>query len=437
MTAADADRSATGAVYRRLAVNSAYLVGGTVVTALCLMLAAVLNARALSPHSFGVLVLFQSATLTLTTLMSFATQQPVIKLGSTALAKGDVVQLGRIISLALLTDAVAAITTSAVAFACLYLAWARVGLTDDLRSAAGLFALSLLFTGFLSATGIFRLFNRFGLLSAIQAACAALLMAVTAYLYATAAPFQAYCWTWAIYYALNSQVPLFVGLYLVRRAGIPLRWATGSLPAADRKTFIAYCSTTWGTSTIEGLRLNGDSLLVGALVSVPAAGVYNVAKQLAGVVRKLNNVYASAAFPEISNLSAHRNHAGARRVRAKLLWVGLGIGSLAVLIALLAGRPMLELLFGPAFVPAWIPLVILIAAAAAQMITHTLSMYVQVYVGPGALLRAYMLAILPFILAVVPLTYAFSMIGTATAQILFSLALALACFRALRRADAA
>jgi O-antigen/teichoic acid export membrane protein len=172
-------------------------------------------------------------------------------------------------------------------------------------------------------------------------------------------------------------------------------------------------------------------------VSVPAAGFYNVAKQLAGVVRKLNSVYASAAFPEISNLSAHRNDTDARQVRNKLLRAGMVIGILAVAVALIAGRPVLELLFGPAFAAAWIPLVILTAAAAGQMTTHTLSIYVQVYVGPGALLRAYLIAVVPFLLAVVPLTYSFSMAGTAGAHILFALALAFACIRTLRRSDAA
>ena len=121
--ATESSEMTSGAVYRRLAVNSAYLVAGTVITSLCLMLAAVLNARALSAHAFGVLVLFQSSTLTLSTLMSFATQQPVIKLGSAALAKGNTAQLGRIISLALLTDLGAAVVTSATAFACLSVGW--------------------------------------------------------------------------------------------------------------------------------------------------------------------------------------------------------------------------------------------------------------------------------------------------------------------------
>ena len=432
-----AESEGTGAVYRRLARNSAYLAGGTAAAALFMMLAAVLNARALSAREFGVLVLLQSGTLMVSTLMSFSTQQPIIKLGATALAEGDKARLGRIVRLGLMVDIVAAVAASAIGFAILYVGRSWLGRDDDLIGSAGLFAASLLFTGYLSATGVFRLLNRFGLLSLIQAGCAAGLLAITVYLYATAAPFRAYCWTWAIYYAFNAQLPLLVGLRLARRAGVPLGRAGGKLGRGDVRTFVAYCWTTWGMATVEALRSNGDSLLAGAVVSVEAAGIYNVAKQLAGVLRKLNTVYASAAFPEISTLSAQGKNASAGRVRVRMLWIGAGVGTVAVGAALLVGRPVLGLLFGPQFEAAWIPLAILTGAAAAQLISHTLSMYIQVYVGPERLFHLYLLAIVPFLLVVFPLTSAFSITGTAIAQLLFSITLIYLCHVTLRRANAA
>lgn len=421
-----------GAVYRRLARNSAYLAGGTAASSLFMMVAVVLSARALSAREFGLLVLFQSATMMLASLMSFSTQQPVIKLGAAALAEKDAARLGRIIGLGLLFDAVAAIVAALAAFAFLAFGRGWIGLQGDQLGLAALFATSLFFTGYLTSNGIFRLFDRFALLSLIQAGCAAAILAATAYLYATNASFQAYCWSWAIFYAVNGQLPLFVGLYLVRQAGIPIAFAKGKMGRSEIATFLAYCWTTWGTATAEALRSNGDSLLVGAAVSVEAAGVYNVAKQLAGVLRKLNTVYASAAFPEISALSAHGEVESAHGVRQRMLWVGGIVGAVAVTLALIAGRPVLAILFGDHFAAAWVPLVILTAAAASQLISHTLSMYVQVYVGPESLFRVYMWALAIFLVAVFPLTSQFSIAGTAIAQLLFSLSLIAFCRSALR-----
>lgn len=426
-----------GAVYRRLARNSAYLAGGTAASALFMMLAAVLNARALSAREFGLLVLFQSATTMLAVLMSFSTQQPVIKLGATALADGDLERLGRIIGLGLLFDTLAAIVAAGLAVAFLAAGRDWVGIGDDQFGNAILFAGSLLFAGYLTANGIFRLLNRFGLLSVIQAGCAAALLVVTAWLYASGAPFRAYCWTWAIFFALNAQVPLVIGLVLARRAGIKVRLAPRRMAPGEVPSFLAYCWTTWGVATIEALRSNGDSLLVGAMVSVEAAGLYNVAKQLAGVLRKANAIYASAMFPEVSALSAQGEAENARRVRTRILALSGLVGAVAVGAALLFGHLVLGLLFGGRFEAAYWPLVILAAAAAAQLISHTLSMYVQVYVSPERLFHVYLLAIVLFAIAVFPLTSILALTGTALAQLLFSVALTYFCHAALRRAGAA
>jgi O-antigen/teichoic acid export membrane protein len=426
-----------GSVYRRLARNSAYLASGTTASALFMMLAVVLAARALSPREFGLLVLFQSATQMVATLTSFSTQQPVIKLGSSALAEGDMEHLGRIIGLGLLIDGLAAFAATAGAFAFLAIGRGWIGLPDEELGVAALFAGSLLFTGYLTSNGIFRLLNRFGLLSLIQAGCGAAVLAASAYLYASHAPFEAYCGVWAMYFVLNGQVPLIVALQLARRGGIPIAFSKARMRSPEIRTFVAYCWTTWGTATADTVRSNGDSLLVGAAVSVETAGIYNVAKQLAGILRKLNTVYASAAFPEISSLSAHGEEENAALVRRRMLWVGGAIGVVAVAAALVIGRPVIGLLFGPRFEAAWLPLVILTAAAAAQLISHTLSMYVQVYVGPERLFRVYLVAIGIFVIAAFPLTSALSISGTALAQLLFSLSLIYFCHLALRRTDAA
>ena len=427
-----------GAVYRRLARNSAYLAGGTAASALFMMLAAVLNARALSPRDFGLLVLFQSATMMLATVMSFSTQQPVIKLGSVALAEKDMLQLGRIIGLGLLLDLFAAAVAAVLGFAFLIFGRTWIGIEDEQLWLATLFAASLLFSGYLTSNGIFRLLDRFGLLSLIQAGCAAAILAATTYFYVSRAPFELYCWAWAIFFALNGQLPLIASLYLARRAGIRITISPGRMAPGEVSTFLAYCWTTWGTATAEGLRSNGDSLLVGGAVSVEAAGIYNVAKQMAGVLRKLNTIYASAAFPEISTLASRRDEEGAAHLRRRMLLVGGAVGLVAVATALLLGRPVLGLLFGPRFEAAWIPLVILTAAAAAQMISHTFSMYVQVYAGPRPLFHAYMLAMILFALAVLPLTLTAALPGAALAQLLFSAALIYFCHRMLRSApDAA
>ena len=422
-----------GAIYRRVARNSAYLAGATVASAALSMLAVAVAARALSPREFGTLILLQSAALMVSMAMSFATQQPIIKLGADAQAGEDRDRLGELISRGLIIDAAASAIGLAIALLLIAILAGAVGLGGDDLNSARIFAFSLLFTGYSTSNGIFRLLDRFLLLGLLQALAAAALLAASAVLFLTDAPLEAFVWAWAGYAALNSQLQLWASLYLVRRKRIPLRIPERLFSGPDARVFLHYCSSTWMMSTVETLRTNGDSLLVGAAVSVEAAGLYNVAKQLAGMLRKLNTVYASALFPEISMLAASREIGRARRLKSRMMGVGLAIGLAAVAAVALVGRPLIELVFGAPFAGAWLPFVILTAAAAAQLVSHPPSMFVQVYRGPRRLLLVFLGAVATFVVAAVPLTFTLGTSGTALAQLLSALMMILLCQLALRR----
>jgi O-antigen/teichoic acid export membrane protein len=427
------ESSAAQPIYRRIGRNSAQLMGATIASALLSMLALALTARTLSAREFGALVLLQSSTLMLRALMSPSTQQPVIKLGSAAKTQGNTAELGRILWLGLVLDLAASLLALGVSLLLIYWFGAALGLPQGQLQSAHIFAGSLLFIGYSSANGIFRLFNRFGLLSLIQTIAAAGLFVASGALFLADAPLEAFVWTWAIYLAANSQLQLWAALYLARRERVPLRFGRGLFSGPDSRTFLHYCWSTCAVSSADTLRTNGDTLLVGAVVSVEAAGLYNVAKQLAGVLRKLTAVYDSVVFPEIAMLSAKRDWEGAKRLKARMIRAGLAVAAAAAAGAALLGPLLIDLLFGARFAAAYLPFVILTAAAGAQLAGHTPGMYVQIYRGPGRLLMLHVLAVAAFALAALPLTFALGMIGTAAAQLVFGTALLVLCERALRR----
>jgi O-antigen/teichoic acid export membrane protein len=420
-SAADARADAGKHIYRRILQNSAVLAGGTIAAALFTMLAVALSARTLSARDFGIFVLLQSAALLVRALASFSTQQPVIKLGSDAQADNDNNRLGNVIAMALVVDIGASVIAFAVAALLIGFGWGLVGLEGTDVAPAWIFAASLLLSGYTTSNGLYRLFNRFGVFSGIQVASAAGLLATSAILYAKDAGLQGFAWAWAAYLAFNSQAQLWVALILVRPHGVPLRFPARSFRSEDGRTLLHYCWTTWGTSTADTIRADGDSLLVGAIVSVESAGVYKVAKQLAGIFRKLNAIVPATVFPEVTRLAAQRNAAGAHVLKSRMIFVSCAIGAGAVGAAVLIGQPLLGIIFGPGFSGAYVPLVVLTGAAAAQLVSHTQSMYVQVFCGPKRLLLLISLTTLAFVAAAVPLTFGFSITGMAAAQLLFPL----------------
>jgi O-antigen/teichoic acid export membrane protein len=422
-----------GSLYGRITRNTALLFAGMTAASVFTMLTVAVNARALTAREFGVLVLLQSASQMVAIATSFYTQQPIIKLGALARAEGDKDRLGKIISMGLLTDLFSSLTAFAIALAAIELFSGAVGLADQDLAAARIMAATLIFNGYPTSNGIFRLFHKFGVLSLIQTLCAAGLLIASVILFFLEAPFEDFVLAWAGYIILNYQLQLWISLYLVRRASIPLPLKGWMFSGGDGRAFIQYCWSTWATSSVDTLRSNGDSLLVGAVVSVEAAGVYNVARQLAGVLRKFGTVYTSTVFPEVSMLSAQGNVEAARHLKTRMMLASSLVGAAAVAGVVVLGHLLIHFLFGARFAEGYVPLILLTAAAAAQFVSHTPSMYVQVYVGPKRLLLVYLAAVGIFILAAVPLTFALSITGTAMAQLVFALALVLLCQFSLHR----
>jgi O-antigen/teichoic acid export membrane protein len=165
---------------------------------------------------------------------------------------------------------------------------------------------------------------------------------------------------------------------------------------------------------------------------VEAAGIYNVARQLAGIIRKFNGVYTSTVFPEIARLGSQGDIDGARRLNRRMLLTGLALGAAAVLLAAIFGSFVIKLLFGARFGPAYLPFVILTAAAIAQLISETPSMCVQIFRGPRFLLILNGVAVGVFVIAAFALTRILSISGMALAQLVFSVVLGILCNLALR-----
>ena len=410
-----------GNLYRRLGRNMAWLAGGTGGAALLGMLAVAFNARALTAREFGLLVLLQTSVLALRGLTTLLTQQPVIHIGSEALDEGDRARLGRVIGLALLYDFGGALAASALGVTALLLGGEAIGITGELHRHAFVFAAALPFMGYLTANGIFRLLDRFDLMSALQSGSALLLVTAAGALYWIGAPFSAYVWTWAIYLAASAQVPLWTALWLARRHDIHVSFRLGELSSADRAKVSAYCWSSWGVTLVDTLRTQGDALLVGAMVGVEAAGFYNVAKQVAGVLRKVTDMYSSATFPEIATLRARGDAAASRQLRRRLILAGIAALVVGVAGIALVGRPLLGWVFGPGFVAGYGALVLLVAAAGVQLVAHTQANYVQIYLTPGKLFPIYLTALLAFLGAVFVGLQGFGITGGAAGQLAFSL----------------
>ncbi|WP_199504294.1 lipopolysaccharide biosynthesis protein [Qipengyuania sp. YIM B01966] len=421
----------TGEFRTRILRNGIFLVGGNGTAAMLAMATSAINARALSLAEFGQIALLQSAALLIAGLVTVSVQQPVIKLGVSALQRGQRREFEELVALGLIADIAGAIVAAAIGAATLvFLDYTR-GLSAPTMTAGWIVAGSLLFQGYRTSEAIFRVFDRFAKLGALQIVAAAIGTLLAVVLWWHDAPFAIYGWLVGCQVALPAILQLVFALRLMRQNGLAIRWRRAALTKTQRSEFVAYCWTTSVVSALDSLRAYGDTSLVGGFLSVEAAGLYNVAKQFAGVFRKGAQVYNSVLFPEIATLAGEPTTVRARMVLRRAV-TGSAIFTLIIgFAAALLGPWALALVFGSSFTEAADVTTLLCIAAGVQIISATFSMFVQVYVGPQHLVPAYLMALPAFIIAIFMLIPVYDLEAAGIAQIVFYGVLTLSLWRHL------
>src|SRR5690606_5118751 len=108
-----------------------WLASGTGLAAVLSMFAVAVNSRALTLADFGMFVLFQSSALLLAGVFTFATQQPVIKLGVQALQAGERERFEQLVGMGLVADLISAAATTVVAVGAVLMLPNLIGLPED------------------------------------------------------------------------------------------------------------------------------------------------------------------------------------------------------------------------------------------------------------------------------------------------------------------
>lgn len=434
MAAHELDKNGGAGLRQRLLANLGKLGGGTLLSAALSMAVVVINTRALSPSEFGIYVLLQSSALLLAGFVSLSTQLPVIKLGMTALERGAAQEFRRLIGMGLLTDLAAGTIATVIALGVVFLIPDLIGLQDDYWIGALIVSGALLVQGFKTPEGIFRSLDKFGLMSVLLATAGIFQLVIALTLWFFEADFIYYAVLAAITLSLTPLIQLSVALWLLKCRELTPLFFGGDVGSSPWREFTAYCASTWITGTCGSLKSYGDTVFLGMVVSTELVGAYNIAKQLCGIVNKLTVIYASVLFPELVLLGAKRSLNTAHAVLKKAVQFGLVATFALSAGAAILGRPVLSLVFGPDFVIAWPALIILAAAAGWQIVSFTYSMFVQVFVGPMALAKTYVMASSGFAIALWLGGTFFGIAGAGFASVIFGILLSASCAYVLETA---
>lgn len=409
-------------VFRRLFVNAGKLLSANVVAAVLGLAATVLTARALGPEQYGVLALVLVYELTIGKLVTFNAWQAVIKFGSEALAKKDVHGLRQLIKFGFCLDFGSAIVGTLLAMVLAGPVINLLGWSESLRPLLVLYSILILFSLAGTPVGILRLFDRFDLLSYTAILSAMTRLAGVVWCLVTRQSLFGFVLVYLVTGIVGQLYQLGASLWVLRSRAIcnvikePLRGVCSRFGG-----IWDYVWTTNLNSTIRMLSREADELIIAALTTPAALGVFKVAKQFSQVLPRLVDPLYQSIYPELTRLWAEdRKRAFVSLMKRTTLIVGI-VGLIGWLAFVLLGERLIAWTVGSAYSEAYRVAVVYLLALMIALCAFPLQPAILAVGVPRSSLKAHVLATSFYLFLLGFCAHFFSVLGAAFAYVVYYL----------------
>ncbi|RPF70544.1 lipopolysaccharide biosynthesis protein [Aurantiacibacter spongiae] len=405
--------------FSQLLANSGKLFGGNAGASALNLVAVALIGKALGPAAFGIFAMFVATAQIVSELANLNSWQAIISFSGHAVADKDDARLGEIVRFSALCDILAHLGFVAIATMGIAIALRLSLFPAQLEPLAFLILIPLIADAVTaSATGILRLFNRFGYLSFSAPVGPAVTVVGALWLTWQGGSLDDFVAMAIAAMAIPPMIVLIGAIAVLRRQGISL---TGPAMRDERGGFLRFLLVTNLNSTLTLIVRRVDILVVGGLGSAYSAGIYRVAKAIGSVTGLLQTPFYVAIFPQIARLVGQRDEGGIRRLsrQAALLMGGVNLAILAGFLVL--GSFFLDLVFGANYADAWPVALVYLAGMVFTGLALPLNPIVMAMKRPSLTLVAHIAANTLFLLLCLPLVPQLGALGAALAFALQSL----------------
>ncbi|MCP3734372.1 lipopolysaccharide biosynthesis protein [Sphingomonas sp. RP10(2022)] len=373
--------TAGGGPMRAIARNLGWMLASRGVLAVLSLVYLAIVTRTLGVSGFGRFALITGAGQALATIVGFQTWQIIVRYGTgpagpagPAGPNGHVgadgeARLARLFRACGLLDLGSACLGVILAAVVIYTWGEALGVRSVHTRATMIFTLAQLLSIRSTPLGILRLRDRFSIAAAADSVtpvmrlvgavtAAVLLPSVTGFLIAWG---LAEVLTAAAYWAALARTG---DLRLLFARGVGVRDVVADHPGIVRFALATNASSSLGLSSKQI-----PLLLVGGTVGTASAGAFRLALQLALALTKVSQLLARAAFPEIVRAVAAGGLAQVRAMILRSFLMASVVAAFAFLIVVLFGHPILTLMGGKDFGPAYSILLWLAAAGCIDLVT--------------------------------------------------------------------
>jgi O-antigen/teichoic acid export membrane protein len=353
---------------KRVFRNTGWLIAAKIFGAVLSLAYLAMAARSLGPDGFGEFTLILAIAQALAGLVSFQMWRLVLRFGTRPFQGGDVRGLRELIWRCARLDLAGAVAGCALAVP--FTAWlgSRFHWSAHIQRDALLFAAIMLLSARSTAVGVLRLQDRFRA-GAIASTSTPAVRFVGAAIVVTSKPsVEAFLVSWAA-----AEVATCVAYWLfVWKSDVMAR------PSADQSVvlpqspiqrgFWRFALFTNANSTMATGAQQIALFSVGLTAGTAAAGYFRLGYQLAQALLLIAEMVSRSLYAEVESLVAKRNKPALDHLFGRATALASIGGATAVILILLLGRPALELIGGPPYLPAFPQLLVLGAAAAVQLV---------------------------------------------------------------------
>ena len=396
---------AAGDGFARILANTGWLLGGKGVGGVLSLAYLAIVTRTLGVEDFGRFALVLSAANVIKAVVSFDSWQIVIRYGQQHLGTGDHDALNRVLRFCILVDLASAAAGGLIAAIIIIAFGNLMELSAGMGLQAWLFCMVMMITIRSSPNGVLRLFDRFDLGAAaetmipvgrmIGAAAALLLMPdITGFL---------------IGWAMAELLCAATYWWLALRVGGPRigQWRAGrTLDARNENPgIVAFLTATNIQMTLGSIGQQVAVLVVGLFVGPTGAGLYRLANQMAQSLTKISSLLSRSIFVELSRTQTSYGAEALSALFRRTNRLAMIAGVVIIALILTIGHPLLGLIAGKEFLPAY-PLLLLLGIAACidlvgvsyrplLMATDRAGLSLRITLGATLLLLGLQAALLP------------------------------------------
>ena len=401
--------------FRSLLKNSSYLGASQAVAAVTSLAALALAGWSLGVELVGLLILIHSYVDAASNLSKFQSWQLVVRYGGQVLVSDDPSDFKTATGFSIGLDIISSIVGMLGAMLVLPVLGPKFGIPAQYMTVALVYCTLIPTYASMTPSGVLRVLDRFDLISwqgTIQPISRAILGAIA---WAANAPFIAWLAIWYVTSMGSDLYFWFVAWRQMKRRnlhrGVRPILRPIQLPGAWR--FAIHVNLT---SSLSGAWAPVSRLIVGGLLGRAAAALYAIASNLADASQKPTNLLARAFYPEVARMDLSTKQPWKLMVRGSV--VAGAVGILAIGIVILGGKPLIGLVFGHRFIPAYAPLMVLMLMSLMGVISFPFAPMLYARDRPDAPLVARLIGTLVYFAVVAPLCWQFGLVGAAVAFVI-------------------